>query len=273
MCVNSHRLFATLLPCVMLILLVSQPFSARAAIDDAPIGCPPQLDPQLPPPINCPHVATIEPQNFCLRLDAPRSGELQQYVVSIAAVGERGGDKLQVQLPFDPAAASLLDVRFSQPGAWLRSADAEGIVLELNSLERGGVVSATLSLQAHDPATPWPDPQLRALLDWQDDNGAAPLRSNRALPSSNQALSFAPASAAQPELLVASFDGFSAFEGVSYWYSGPDSRTSVAGSRVADSTGAAALMFSTASLAPGRYTMVARGSCSELTVTGTLNVP
>lgn len=271
MALSSRRVCSLALALGLLLALpAAPPVQLFADSGAAPIKCPPDLDPRLPPPPNCPRPGPVEPWNFCLRLQRSATADAVELRVGIAAIGEKGGDHVLIRLPFDGQAADLLAVEFNRPGPWV-SAVSDGLaVLSLGPVERGDVITATVRLRPPSGGETLVDGRAQAF--WSNDGGAAPLLSNRPLAAGDGLLELAPGRVVPGQPAAARFDGFSAEEPVSFWVTAPDGASQALGRAVADAAGRVGLDFTLAGLAPDAYLVVAQGACSGLTVTGALEL-
>lgn len=223
---------------------------------------------------------------------------LTAYTITATNDGENAAGNVTINVPFDPAALRFVGATFSQPGAWVSNITAKALEIKTGAVGGdGGSVKAVVRFQALSGGSA--QPVQRLSFDWTDKLKGGHGISNQLL-GAGAASAYAPLTVGQSagEITFAS-DAFASNEGVFFWYNTPDGK--VIQTRVrrgylidaeiakqkrnqdssyeqgseyvfANDQGQAAVTLSTAGLAPGTYTLVARGNSSALTAVATFKV-
>lgn len=214
--------------------------------------------------------------------------------IVISNQGHAGSRDVTLAMQFDPAALALQSVQFDRAGAWVTDTMPNGFEANLEALgSDGDAVTMQATFMARQPYSAANLPQAQISTSWRDSSGSHGSTTGELL---------AVASGLAPSATVAVTGGtvpvngasFNPGEAVTFWYNLPDgsaaalylhdgklvtsdlhrvhtgpgahySYTSNAGSLLADENGAIATSFGTAGLAPGSYSIVARGSMSGVT--------
>jgi hypothetical protein len=174
-------------------------------------------------------------------------------------------------VPFDPALLRPLDTQLSRPTAWVSALRSNSLEIQTGPLSPDSdAVMATLRFQVQPQVAHGTLLTARLSYTWCDDRQLGVGRSNR-LPL---------VAAAEPihrphyQLLFSTIDLpddhaptlgvfvgtlFAPDEPVTFWYTTSDDQTITVDTTTVDANGQVMLRFNSAQLAPGAYTMVARG--------------
>jgi hypothetical protein len=221
------------------------------------------------------------------------------YTVTAINTGDAGVKRVNITVPFDTAALQPVNAALQSDAGWVNTT-AGAVAIQTGGLgSQGDSVQAILRFQAL-PGHAGASLSQRATYTWSATNDHGSGVSN--LPLSTQA---SVAVQAEGRDLVFDSSAFGSGEGITFWYNAPGSR--VVATRIrdgylfdadvlaaqkarhvekgnhgeyddgvdhmfADSQGAVSVRLSTAGLAPGAYTLVARGNTSGLIAVGSFDV-
>src|SRR5262245_19247076 len=214
-------------------------------------------------------------------------GSLLSYSLNLRNEGGGPAHDTQIDLPFDGAALQLVSTEFSKPDAWVTQIGSSGLEISAGKIgSGGGTLHATLRFAALKPGAELTAP---ATVRWSDEDEGGRSISNRPnLAGTSQALSV---SAAGGDYIF-SADVFAPGEHVTFWYNTPDGAVVAAEIKNgyvidaastdekdngadyvrADGNGSVSVRLATKGLAPGGYTLVARGNSGGLIAVGAFQV-
>jgi hypothetical protein len=217
---------------------------------------------------------------------ADQSGVLS-YSLNLRNEGGGPARDTRVELPFDGAALQLVSTQFSNADAWVTEIGSGGLEISAGKIgSGGGALQATLRFAALKPGAELTAP---ATVRWSDEDEGGHSISNRPnLAGISQSLSVSAAGADY----IFSTDVFAPGEHVTFWYNTPggavvaaeikngyvidaastDEKDNGADYVRADENGSVSVRLSTKGLAPGGYTLVARGNSGGLTAVGAFQV-
>lgn len=201
-----------------------------------------------------------------------RPGGTLTYTIVAANYGRGGASEVVITMPFDPAAVRLIDARFSRPETWVSQVQSGSLTIRTGPLDRSDVVTGTVRLAVRASAPPGAPLAPRLRHTWRDDRGGGAGRSNQLLLSVGG--TGAPQNPAPLTVERADTEGgrgyrfssstFVPGEPVAFWYNTPDGRAVALEGAGADSEGAVSLLLPPDGLAPGAYSLVARGLWSHI---------
>ena len=226
------------------------------------------------------------------------AGGLTAYTITASNNGDNAASNVTISVPYDSAALRFVGATFSQPSAWISNSTANTLEIKTGAVGGdGGSVKAVVRFQALSSASA--QAVQRLSFAWADKLKGGHGISNQ-VPNAGTAGAYLPLSINQ-SADVMSFDSnaFASNEGVYFWYNAPDGTviaTRVQRSKlidadvaerkyrdnsdyqrgsehaIANDQGQVAVTLSTDGLAPGTYTLVARGDSSGLTTVATFQV-
>lgn len=219
-----------------------------------------------------------------------RPGDIVTSTIVVVNRGEGSARQVTLNVPFDPAQVSVLDVQFSRAGAWVSALLADMLVIQTGRLDAGGdTVTATLRLATLPGLADGTSLGKRISYTWNDDADDGTGRSNLpALVVGDQSrqqpwypLAVNRVNRAAGVAYVFSSDIFAPREPVTFWYNTPTGQVvelgpidnDANGIVIASEDGVATLQLSTTGLAPGTYSMVAYGNWTAFTAVGIFQVP
>jgi hypothetical protein len=246
--------------------------------------------------------STKEPANIHVGI-LPSTPEdaagLTAYTITASNDGTNGAGEVTISVPYDSAALRFVGATFSQPSAWISNNTANALEIKTGPVGgEGGSVKAILRFQALSSASA--QAVQRLSFKWTDKLKGGRGISNQ-LPNAGPAGTYLLLSVNQNAGAM-SFDSnaFASNEGVYFWYNAPDGTvipTRVQRGKlisanlaeqkyrdnsdyergsehaIADDQGQVGVTISKDGLAPGTYTLVARGNSSGLTALATFQVP
>jgi hypothetical protein len=217
------------------------------------------------------------------------------YTITASNPGANAAGEVTISVPYDSAALRFVGATFSQPSAWISNNTANALEIKTGSVGGdGGSVKAVLRFQALSSASA--QAVQRLSFTWTDKLKGGHGISNQ-LPNAG---TYLPLSINQSADAM-SFDSnaFASNEGVYFWYNAPDGTViptrvqrgklidaDIAAQKyhdnsdyergaehaIANDQGQVDVTISTDGLAPGTYTLVARGNSSTLTAVATFQV-
>jgi hypothetical protein len=206
--------------------------------------------------------------------------------------GHDAARDVTLTVQFDPAVVQLEGVQFDRAGAWVSASMPNGFTADIGGLgSDGDAVSITASFMALGGYSLGNPVQAQLGTSWRDTSGSHS-GTTRALLAEAAGQATAPAMTAVNGLVNVNSTVFNPGEAVTFWYNLPegtaatlylrdgklvteaqhrehqngthfvnvDNQTSL----IADASGAIAIPFATAGLAPGSYSIVAHGSMSGI---------
>lgn len=193
------------------------------------------------------------------------------YTLVATNRGRGAARNAMIVLPFDPARLRLIDAAFSREGAWVSQVLSNTVELQTGPLASGGdTVTATLRLAVLQPFAPGDALSNPATVTWRSAGGGGTGRANRPVLSDTGLYRLAVTP--QPGGFSVSSDLFLPNEPVGVWLNLAGGTVQALGTPQADANGAVAQELSSAGLAPGFYSAVARGTWSGITAVGVFEV-
>lgn len=267
---------------VVCLALVAIPAPVSHAVDShrpraTRIVCPPQGPPSPEPRPRPPCVPAEQPASVCASLALIQEerwapGALTSAILTVRNEGRGAARPVQVTLPAPRAAvAHVVAAAFSDARAWVREVRSDTILLEIERLDPGQVVTATVQMRLH-PALPADAAlDLRATYRWHDGRRAGEGLTNRAVLADGLATGPgalpAPATLAHtPAGLVSlAYDGFASGERVGLWYHHPGAGDTPLTAGEADDGGRVTFVIAPQLLPQPGGRLVAGGQCSGMT--------
>jgi len=223
---------------------------------------------------------------------------LTAYTITANNDGDNAAGNVTISVPYDSAALRFVGATFSQPSAWVSNNTANALEIKTGSVGGdGGSVKAVLRFQALSSASA--QAVQRLSFTWTDKLKGGHGISNQ-LPNAGTAGAYLPLSINQgADAMTFDSDAFASNEGVYFWYNAPDGTvipTRVQRGKlisanlaeqkyrdnsdyergsehaIANDQGQVDVTIGTDGLAPGTYTLVARGNSSALTTVATFQV-
>jgi hypothetical protein len=195
------------------------------------------------------------------------------YTIVASNNGRANSSNTFITLPFDPATVQVVDAVFSRPGAWVSRVSPNSLEIQTGRLEsRGDVITATVRLRTLSAAAD--GAQLGQRLSYfalDDDNGVLRYSNTTALTAGEADrhrdivdLMVAPEAGPVGTKFTFSSTLFAPGEPVTLWYNTPDNTVKAWKTAVANDEGVLSVVFDTARLPAGFYSMVARGNFTEI---------
>jgi hypothetical protein len=234
--------------------------------------------------------ARSDDKNADVKIEVLKSadqGGVLSYSLNLRNEGGGPARDTHVDLPFDGAALQLVSTEFSKADAWVTEIGANGLEISAGKIgSGGGALHATLRFAALKAGAELTAP---ATVRWSDEEEGGRSISNRPnLGSAVQALSVH----AEGGDYVFTADVFAPGEHITFWYNTPDgavvaaeikngyvidaastdAKDNGADYARADSNGSVSVRLATKRLAPGGYTLVARGNSGGLIAVGAFQV-
>jgi hypothetical protein len=202
--------------------------------------------------------------------------------IKVANHGLGDASEVIVSMPFDPTQVEILDASFSRPTAWVSQLRTDSLEIRTGPLgSESDTITATVRLRIRPKVAPGTALPLQLGYRWlnAEVHGGGDGNSNRLPLTAGQTtidapwypLAITPGSAPPGTSLHLSSASFAPGEPVALWYNGPQGATEV-GRRSADANGALEVVFDSAGLASGSYSMVAYGLWSEITAVGVFQI-
>lgn len=219
-------------------------------------------------------------QSSAPNMTAGRNGVVTFTIVATNR-GKGSAKNTVISMALDPAKLRVVDAAFSREGAWVSKLGETQVEIQTGPLGSGGdVVTATLRLAVQGAVADGTSLAERLTYRWGDDRSGGKGSSNllmvRAGSSNNNQpyypLEVGPASGPAGTAFVFSSTLFAPNEPVSYWYNTPAGGVQGLNTLVADGDGALVGEFDSTGLAPGAYSMVARGAWTGYTLTAPFTV-
>jgi len=220
-------------------------------------------------------------------LKSADQGGVLSYNLDLRNEGGGPAHDTRVDLPFDSAALQLVSTDFSKPDAWVTAIGPNGLEISAGKIgSGGGALHATLRFAALRAGAELTAP---ATVRWSDEDEGGHSISNRPdVGGALQALSVR----AEGGDYVFSTNVFAPGEHITFWYNTPDGKVVAAEIKNgyvidaastdekdngadyarADNTGGVSVRLATKNLAPGGYTLVARGNSGGLIAAGVFEV-
>lgn len=240
--------------------------------------------------------ASVQRANVAVTVNPVLANGSLVYEIAVTNGGKAPAQNTIITVPFDASKLRLEDVQFSGGSAWVTDIQPSAVTVQIERLNSGGD-SRTISARF----TPLVNLSAGAVLGdrvsyrWSDKEGNGngltnlPILNNGAL----FPLNVTPASAVAKTTRTFSSNAiFAPGEFVTMWYTGPDGKSvelEVKGTSlvdaastkddenggkfvIADANGAMNAQFLSENLAPGTYSMVARGNLTGFSAVGTFEV-
>jgi hypothetical protein len=234
--------------------------------------------------------ARSDDKNADVKIEVLKSADqsgLLSYSLSLRNEGGGPARNTHIDLPFDGTALQLVSTEFSKADAWVTEIGSSGLEISAGKIgSGGGALQGTLRFAALKPGAELTAP---ATVRWSDEDEGGHSISNRPnLVSARQALSVSTAGGDY----IFSADVFAPGEHITFWYNTPagavvaaeikngyvidaastDEKDKGADYARADDTGSVSVRLATKGLAPGGYTLVARGNSGGLIAVGAFQV-
>ena len=283
---NLHNALLGL--CVLFSMAVSLGAQPALAEDNRPICGRRPDDHSIPwPPPWCRLAetpTTRSARSLLLRLAAPGAqvagpGQVVRYDLVILNAGTQAARDVRLVVPFAANTQQLLDVALSSQEAWVSSASAGMLAVDVLAIGQGEAITATLRFTLAPELPADADLAPRAQIQSVRLANGPTVWSNRLFARAGQAIrsSFDLTDPQRSvdragDTLALGFDGFASNERVSAWLQRVGEPAAAIAPAYADALGAATYALSTAQLAPGSYQLVLYGQHSQVTVTRALTV-
>jgi len=226
------------------------------------------------------------------------AGGLTAFTITTTNDGDNAASNVTINVPYNPAALRFVGATFSQPAAWVSNITANALEIKTGAVGGdGGTVKAVVRFQ---PLTSGAAQAVQRLsFEWSDKLKGGHGISNQ-LPSADMGGLYAPLTVSSASgSTTFSSDAFASNEGVFFWYNTPDGKVIQARVQrgklidaetaqrkyqddsaydrgaeyaIANDQGQVVVDLSSDGLAPGTYTLVARGNSSGLTAVATFQV-
>jgi hypothetical protein len=246
---------------------------ARPTLTPGPTEGPPR-------PTLTPRPSASGSAEVCLGLvaepgHAVRPSEILNYQIVAHNNGPGDAGNVRITFPFAPDIQAVVDAAFTSPNAWVSTVFTNAVEMRLGQLRRDETITVTLRLRVNSTVQLGTSLISRAHIGAKDsvrNSNRISLVVGQTTSNPSVSLNIAPAVGMPATTFVVTYDGFASNERVDLWYHRPDGRVVALGNMRADAQGQINFTLPPANLDRGRYTLVAYGQCSQVSVVGMFTV-